>query len=69
MLTNGYDFASAQQAIDDSAADAIAFGRALLANPDLVERFRRGAALSQLDYTKPCVGQEKGCNDLPFRGY
>jgi len=52
VLNDGYDFASAQQAIATGAADAIAFGRALLANPDLVERFRSGAPLNQPDYER-----------------
>ncbi len=66
ILNNGYDFASAQQAIASGAADAIAFGRALLANPDLVERFRRGAPLNQPDYERLYVGEEKGYTDYPF---
>jgi N-ethylmaleimide reductase len=66
VLNNGYDFASAQQAIATGAADAIAFGRALLANPDLVERFRRGAQLNQPDYERLYVGEEKGYTDYPF---
>ncbi len=66
ILNNGYDFASAQQAIATGATDAIAFGRALLANPDLVERFRRGAALNQPDYERLYVGEEKGYTDYPF---
>ena len=65
VLNNGYDFASAQQAIASGAADAVAFGRALLANPDLVERFRRGAPLNQPDYEKLYVGEEKGYTDYP----
>jgi N-ethylmaleimide reductase len=66
VLNNGFDFASAQQAIASGAADAIAFGRALLANPDLVERFRRGAPLNQPDYERLYVGEEKGYTDYPF---
>ena len=66
ILNNGYDFASGQQAVQTGAADAIAFGRALLANPDLVERFRRGAPLNQPDYEKLYVGEEKGYTDYPF---
>ncbi len=66
ILNNGYDFASGQQAIATGAADAIAFGRALLANPDLVERFRRGAPLNQPDYERLYVGEGKGYTDYPF---
>ena len=66
ILNNGYDFASGQTAVHSGAADAIAYGRALLANPDLVERFRRGAPLNQPDYERLYVGEEKGYTDYPF---
>ena len=66
ILNNGYDFATGQAAVQGGAADAIAYGRALLANPDLVERFRHGAPLNQPDYTKLYVGEEKGYTDYPF---
>jgi len=39
----------AQAAIDSGVADAIAFGRTFLANPDLPERLRIGAPLNQDD--------------------
>lgn len=66
IRNNGYDFASAQQAVTSGAADAIAFGRLLLANPDLVERFRRGAPLNAPDYETFYAGEEKGYTDYPF---
>ena len=66
ILNNGYDFATGQAAVQSGAADAIAYGRALLANPYLVERFRRGAPLNQPDYEKLYVGEEKGYTDYPF---
>ena len=47
------------------AADAIAFGQLLQANPDLVERFRRGAPLNAPDYEKLCSGEENGYTDYP----
>jgi N-ethylmaleimide reductase len=63
ILNNGYDFAGAQAAVTSGAADAIAFGRPLLANPDLVERFRRGAPLNELDYNTFYGGTGKGYTD------
>lgn len=66
IRNNGYDFAMAQQAVASGAADAIAFGRLLLANPDLVERFRRGASLNTPDYQTFYSGEEKGYTDYPF---
>lgn len=65
ILNDGYDFASAQDAVKSGAADAIAFGRLLLANPDLVERFRRGAPLNAPDYERLYTGEEKGYTDYP----
>lgn len=66
IRNNGYDFNSAQSAIKSGSADAIAFGRLMLANPDLVERFRCGTALNAPDYEKLYVGEEKGYTDYPF---
>lgn len=66
IRNNGYDFGTAQQAVTSGAADAIAFGRLLLANPDLVERFRRGAPLNAPDYETLYSGEEKGYTDYPF---
>ena len=66
IRNNGYDFETAQQALASGAADAIAFGRLLLANPDLAERFRRGAPLNSPDYATFYSGEEKGYTDYPF---
>lgn len=66
IRNNGYDFATGQAALNSGAADAIAFGRLLLANPDLVERFRRGASLNPPDYATFYTGEEKGYTDYPF---
>jgi N-ethylmaleimide reductase len=66
ILNNGYDFATAQQTVSSGAADAIAFGRLLLANPDLVERFRRGAPLNAPDYATFYGGEARGYTDYPF---
>ncbi|MFN3544150.1 MAG: alkene reductase [Thiobacillus sp.] len=65
ILNNGYDFELAQAAVKSGAADAIAFGRLLLANPDLVERFRCGAPLNAPDYERLYTGEEKGYTDYP----
>jgi N-ethylmaleimide reductase len=65
VRNNGYDFKSATRAVSTGAADAIAFGRLLLANPDLVERFRIDAPLNVPDYERLYVGEEKGYTDYP----
>ena len=47
VLNSDYTTAAqAQEAIDSGVADAIAFGRTFLANPDLVERLRTDAPLN-----------------------
>lgn len=47
MIGNcGYDFERAQAAIHEGVADLIAFGRAFISNPDLVERYRHGHPLA-----------------------
>ena len=66
IRNNGYDFDTAQQAVTSGAADAIAFGRLLLANPDLVERFRRGAPLNPPDFATFYTGEAQGYTDYPF---
>jgi N-ethylmaleimide reductase len=66
IRNNGYDSETAQHAVTSGAADAIAFGRLLLANPDLVERFRSGAPLNSPDYATFYSGEEKGYTDYPF---
>lgn len=42
---------AAQAVLDAGTADAVSFGRAYLANPDLTERLRRGAPLNEIDST------------------
>jgi N-ethylmaleimide reductase len=60
IANNGYDRAMAMAAVDAGRADAVAFGRLFLANPDLVQRLQRGAPLNapnpQTFYTPGPVG-------------
>ncbi len=65
IANNGYDKDSAEQAIASGYADMIAFGRAFIANPDLVERLRLGVALSDLDPDTLYGGGAKGYTDYP----
>ncbi|HEY0271121.1 MAG TPA: alkene reductase [Sphingomonas sp.] len=48
MVNNGYDLAMARDAVTGGRADLVSFGRAFIANPDLVRRFREGAPLNAL---------------------
>jgi 2,4-dienoyl-CoA reductase-like NADH-dependent reductase (Old Yellow Enzyme family) len=43
----GYTFETATKAVEAGHADAIAFGRPYISNPDLVERFRNGWPLAE----------------------
>jgi len=45
----GYTAAEAEAALASGQLDAVAFGTGFLANPDLPERFRRGAPLNAAD--------------------
>ncbi len=47
IACGGYDGASGAALLAAGGADAVAFGRAFISNPDLVERIRTGAALTE----------------------
>lgn len=66
-ITNGgYDKARANAAIASGAADAVAFGSLLLANPDLVTRFRLDAPLNAADRATFYGGDARGYTDYPL---
>lgn len=65
MVNNGYDAAMAEKTVESRAADLVAFGRPFIANPDLVERLKRGAPLAQLDQATLYGGGAKGYTDYP----
>lgn len=56
---------SAERAIADGQADMISFGRSFIANPDLVERFRSGAALNAIDMDTLYGSGAEGYIDYP----
>lgn len=66
LVTNGgYDKASATQALEEGAADAIAFGQSYIANPDLPERFRAEAPLNTPDPQTYYSSGPEGYVDYP----
>ncbi|NVN87830.1 MAG: alkene reductase [Rhodopseudomonas sp.] len=65
IANNGYDLALANKVLAANDADLIAFGKAFIANPDLVERFKRGAALNEPDKATFYGGGAKGYTDYP----
>lgn len=66
IANNGYDRALALEARRTNRADLIAFGRPYIANPDLVERLRAGAALNAADRATFFGGGAHGYTDYPF---
>ncbi len=66
IVCGGYTAERAKQALESGEADFVAFGRPLLANPDLVERLRSGAALNAPDMDTFYTPGEKGYTDYPF---
>jgi N-ethylmaleimide reductase len=65
ILNGGYDAAMGTAALKAGEADMIAYGRFYLANPDLVDRFRLGAALNKPDVNTYYTGGPKGYTDYP----
>ncbi|WP_075609791.1 alkene reductase [Alteromonas pelagimontana] len=66
-IANGeYDYLNGQRAVESGYADAVAYGRPYIANPDLVERFALGAELNEPDPDTFYQGEEKGYTDYPF---
>ncbi|OSP54695.1 alkene reductase [Pseudoruegeria sp. SK021] len=65
MGNNGYTRDMAIDAVESGAVDLVAFGRPFIANPDLVERLKQDAALSDLDRDTLYGGDEKGYVDYP----
>ena len=64
MVNNGYDKATAVQALEDGA-DLVAFGKAYIANPDLVSRLRTDAPLNTPDAATFYGGGATGYTDYP----
>jgi N-ethylmaleimide reductase len=65
IANNGYDFELATKVLAEGAADLIAFGKPFIANPDLVERLKRGAPLNAPDKATFYGGGAKGYTDYP----
>lgn len=65
VLNQDYGLASAQADLDSGVADAIAFGRPWLANPDLVERLRIDAPFNAPDFRTFYTQGAEGYTDYP----
>lgn len=65
ISAGGYDQQDGERAIQEQRADAIAYGRWFIANPDLPERFAAGAALNPYDRKTFYGGSAAGYTDYP----
>lgn len=65
IANNGYDGPMAERAVESGEADMVAFGKAFIANPDLVERLRRKAPLNEPRKETFYGGGAEGYTDYP----
>jgi 2,4-dienoyl-CoA reductase-like NADH-dependent reductase (Old Yellow Enzyme family) len=66
IANEGYDQASAEAAIAAGEADAVAFGKLYIANPDLVERFAGNLPLNPPNMQGFYQGGAEGYTDYPM---
>jgi N-ethylmaleimide reductase len=66
ILSGGYDVQRSENDLTAGRCDLIAVGRPFLANPDLVARWKSGAALNEPDMTTFYTPGPKGYTDYPF---
>lgn len=66
VANGGFNLESGQAMLDEGKADAVAYGTAFIANPDLVERFRTGAPLTVADPSTFYTDGAAGYTDYPF---
>lgn len=64
LVSGGFAVKNARSLVDRGLADGVAFGHAFLANPDLPERLRAGAAIQPRDASAVLVGWPDGYPDL-----
>ena len=65
IVNEGFDQKSAEKALAEGKADAVAFGKLFIANPDLVARFAKHAPLNPWDVPTFYSGGAKGYTDYP----
>jgi len=66
IINGGYNKKTANDALANNEAEAIVFGTPFIANPDLVERFRVNATITQPDNTTFYTSEAKGYTDYAF---
>lgn len=65
IANEGFDANSGQRILASGMADAVAYGKAFIANPDLVQRLKEGAPLNDWDPATFYTGGVKGYTDYP----
>ncbi|MGY4623368.1 2,4-dienoyl-CoA reductase-like NADH-dependent reductase (Old Yellow Enzyme family) [Bradyrhizobium sp. USDA 4486] len=65
VVAGGYDGPTAERAVSSGDGDAVAFGRAFISTPDLVERVRIGAAFNPWHRPTFYGGDSTGYTDYP----
>lgn len=65
IAAGGFTGASAEVAVSTGGADAVAFGRLFISNPDLVDRLRSGAPIARYNRATFYGGSEVGYTDYP----
>jgi 2,4-dienoyl-CoA reductase-like NADH-dependent reductase (Old Yellow Enzyme family) len=65
IVNEGFDQAGAEKALTDGVADAVAFGKDYIANPDLVERFAAQAPLNPWNMATFYGPDAEGYTDYP----
>ncbi|MEI7712045.1 MAG: alkene reductase [Rhodospirillales bacterium] len=65
IVAGGFDRAKSDAALADGTADAIAFGRPYISNPDLMERLRDGVPFAPYDRATFYGGGAEGYTDYP----
>jgi N-ethylmaleimide reductase len=68
IVANDFTCATATKCLEEDLADAAAFVRLFIANPDLPGRFRLQAPLNPPDETTFCGRKETGYTDYPAPG-
>jgi 2,4-dienoyl-CoA reductase-like NADH-dependent reductase (Old Yellow Enzyme family) len=65
IVNEGFDKTGAEQALKDGIADAVAFGKLIISNPDLVERLHAGAPLNEWNTATFYAPGAEGYTDYP----
>lgn len=66
IRSGGLDKEIAETALNNNEAELVAFGRSLIANPDLVYRMKNDLPIQDPDYDTFYTPGEKGYTDYPF---